>query len=356
MMQPCWNLARVLLPLALASSASGQVLFEDDFENGLGAWTATDRWHVELESDPCGSVWKPFPSGEACARYGLLDQCNHSPIGGGHGRLTSPPIAIPATDGLRRPELRCWYRYEVIEADEGYDCATVQVGTTTLGEELCAQGGGTTSFPAVALWGAMTRDLTAYAGQTVQVSFSFWSDDFYNGGAGFFVDDVWIGLVAGDAFCEGDPASWTANCPCEPALGWHPDDDDGGCINSRGVRAELFGAGTPSLAADDVTLHAAGLKTGATTLLVQGMVLASGVVFGDGYWCLGSPIRRLLFQQASGNRASYPAPGQQPLSALGGAAVGQTVGYQVYYRDPSPTFCTPERWNVSNGLAVTWAP
>ena len=42
------SLGGVLAFLLAAPTASAQVLFEDDFENGLGAWTATGLWRIEL--------------------------------------------------------------------------------------------------------------------------------------------------------------------------------------------------------------------------------------------------------------------------------------------------------------------
>jgi hypothetical protein len=30
--------------------------------------------------------------------------------------------------------------------------------------------------------------------------------------------------------------------------------------------------------------------------------------------------------------------------------------YQAWYRDASPTFCTTNRYNLTNGVAVVWVP
>ena len=351
------SLGGVLAFLLAAPTASAQVLFEDDFENGLGAWTATGLWRIELESDPCGSSFLPFPSGDACARCGSPTSCNHFPLGG-QGNLTTPTVAIPPLDGLRRPVVRYLYRYDISEFDKGWDCASIRVGATVLGEVWCSEDSGQTAYPPLATWGVGTRDLSAYAGQSIGVTFQFEADTFHNAGPGFLIDDVWLGLVAGTPFCGADTNSFPTPpiCPCLVSYDPRPTDDLGGCINSRGLRGDLFAEGLPSIASDSVAIHVAGIKANTTALLVQGTPSATGFTFGDGAWCLGIPIRRLLFQQAVQGKLRFPGPGQASLSVLGGVTPGQTVGYQVYYRDQSPTHCTPDRWNVTNGFEVTWAP
>jgi hypothetical protein len=57
-----------------------------------------------------------------------------------------------------------------------------------------------------------------------------------------------------------------------------------------------------------------------------------------------------------------PHPGDLSITARSAAAgdpipPGATRFYQVYYRDPSGTFCPNppgNTWNVSSGLRITW--
>jgi len=37
-------------------------------------------------------------------------------------------------------------------------------------------------------------------------------------------------------------------------------------------------------------------------------------------------------------------------------ALGATRSYQVWYRNPDPTWCTSGTFNLSNGWTVTWTP
>jgi hypothetical protein len=59
---------------------------------------------------------------------------------------------------------------------------------------------------------------------------------------------------------------------------------------------------------------------------------------------------------------SFPPPGALSISARSAAlgdpiASGSTRSYQVYYRDPSGTFCPNppgNTWNASNAQRVLW--
>jgi hypothetical protein len=54
--------------------------------------------------------------------------------------------------------------------------------------------------------------------------------------------------------------------------------------------------------------------------------------------------------------ASFPGPGDPPLSVLGGVpAAGATRYYQVVYRDPG-SYCTSATFNYSNGYRLIWTP
>jgi hypothetical protein len=74
-------------------------------------------------------------------------------------------------------------------------------------------------------------------------------------------------------------------------------------------------------------------------------------------------LKRMFLQSAgAGGFVAMPDHGDPTITARS-AALGDPIGagttryYQVYYRDPDPTFCPPpsgSTWNVSSGLAVQW--
>jgi hypothetical protein len=87
-----------------------------------------------------------------------------------------------------------------------------------------------------------------------------------------------------------------------------------------------------------------------------------GVSFGDGLRCAGGALKRLYVKNAVGGVASAPAPGDPSITArsaqLGDTiAPGTTRSYQVYYRDPSLSFCPApagNTWNVSSATRILW--
>jgi hypothetical protein len=157
------------------------------------------------------------------------------------------------------------------------------------------------------------------------------------------------------AFCFGD-GSATA-CPCaNSGLPSH------GCDNSAVTGGALLDA-SGSAMADTVVLHALGELPSALSIFLQGNAqLGSPAFFGDGLRCVGGSLKRLYVTHASGGSASAPSPGDPSIKTRS-AALGDPITpgtsryYQVYYRDPSPTFCPPpqgDTFNVGNALRVLW--
>jgi hypothetical protein len=114
---------------------------------------------------------------------------------------------------------------------------------------------------------------------------------------------------------------------------------------------------------DTLLLHTAGELPSALSIFLQGNVqLASPVFFGDGLRCIGGSLKRLYVKHASGGSASAPSPGDPSIktrsATLGDPiAPGTSRYYQVYYRDPSLTFCPRpqgDTFNVGNALRVLW--
>jgi hypothetical protein len=159
-------------------------------------------------------------------------------------------------------------------------------------------------------------------------------------------------------FCFGDGTS--AACPCgNSGASGH------GCQNSSSTGGALLAvAGAPSLSADTLSFTASGERPTAFTIFLQGNLEIAPVPFGDGLRCAGGTLKRLYSHSASGGTVSAPQGADLPVSVRS-AALGDTIPsgairiYQVYYRDPNPTFCPDppgNTFNSSNAYRVTWLP
>lgn len=153
------------------------------------------------------------------------------------------------------------------------------------------------------------------------------------------------------AFCAGDGTSVTA-CPCgnSGTIGH-------GCANSVFPTGALLQAtGAPGLGADTLVLSGSAMPN-SSALYFQGTTRVaggSGSPFGDGLRCAGGSVVRLGTKLNTGNGSSYPGGGDLPISIKGLIpGPGAVRTYQVWYRNAA-AFCTPETYNLSNGLSVTW--
>lgn len=161
------------------------------------------------------------------------------------------------------------------------------------------------------------------------------------------------------AFCFGDGSG--PGCPCgNSGVAGH------GCENSASTGGALLTAmGTPSLSADTLVLTSSGERATSFSLFLQGDVnLSSPALFGDGLRCTGGNLKRLYTRNAVAGTVTAPT-GVDPSITTRSAALGDTIPafgtrfYQVYYRDPSPSFCPNppgNTWNISNALSVVWRP
>jgi hypothetical protein len=157
------------------------------------------------------------------------------------------------------------------------------------------------------------------------------------------------------AYCFGDGA--LAACPCA-----NTGASGRGCENSSGTggaRLTSFGTTTP----DTLVLTQQGELATALSIFLQGDVqLATQAPFGDGLRCVGGSLKRLYVKAASAGAVYAPEPGDPSIttrSALLGDSIasGSMRQYQVYYRDPSATFCPSplgSTFNVGNALRVVW--
>jgi hypothetical protein len=160
------------------------------------------------------------------------------------------------------------------------------------------------------------------------------------------------------ASCFGDGTG--VPCPCgNSGLAGH------GCENSSSTGgAHLTASGIPSLASDTLVLTSSAERPTAFSIFLQGSVFITPVVYGDGLRCAGGILKRLYNRNAVGGVVSAPQ-GADPSVSARSATLGDTIPmgatrhYQVYYRDPSTSFCPNppgNTWNVCNALSAVWSP
>lgn len=170
-----------------------------------------------------------------------------------------------------------------------------------------------------------------------------------------FAGRMWNGgvlaTVGGSPFtsyCFGDGAG--APCPCA-----NHGASGRGCSNSQGAGALLWAEGSASIAAGGPVLRGAGVPPGRTALFFQADQAVgggNGASFGDGLRCAGGDVRRIELRQAD---AAGELSTTVDVAARGGAAAGQSLRYQLWYRDPSIGPCG-SGFNLSQGLAIAWLP
>ena len=125
-------------------------------------------------------------------------------------------FVVPAAS--QNPRLRWWQWFHLGNSYNGTDLGDFQISTNngtswqtllSIGGENAASGG----------WTEPSVDLSAYAGQSVQIAFYYQTgDEYHSGGPGWFVDDVTL--------VTGPPVTLTPNVPVgfESGLGdWSVD-------------------------------------------------------------------------------------------------------------------------------------
>ncbi len=160
---------------------TGDLVFNnpETFENGIG------DWHVDA------GTWE---IGDEFAYQGLNAASTY--LGGNYhenvnSRLVSPPVEIPQAG--ETPRLRFWHWYNFAGGDYGQ----VQVKPEGGAWEAISSNYTNTSSSA---WTTPSLDLSAYAGQTVQLGFFFHSE---NAGGGF-EETNWGWSIDSIAIVTGD--------------------------------------------------------------------------------------------------------------------------------------------------------
>jgi hypothetical protein len=166
------------------------------------------------------------------------------------------------------------------------------------------------------------------------------------------LDKVGDREFTGTPLCFGDGSG--ASCPCgnsgKTAIG---------CQNSAGTGGSWLSA-TGAVNPDTIVLHVAGELPSAFSVFLQGNSVVGPFVYGDGLRCAGGTLRRLYAKHASNGAVAAPEAGDPSITtrsaALGVPIVpGGRRYYQVFYRDPSATFCPQgSTFNVSNAVKIDW--
>jgi hypothetical protein len=159
-----------------------------------------------------------------------------------------------------------------------------------------------------------------------------------------------------NAFCFGDGTDQFCPCYNSGATGH-------GCENSATTGgAQLGVTGAASLSADTVQFTCSGELPTALTIVLQGSSFVFPTDYGDGLRCVAGTLKRLYVKNASAGSVTVPQGGDASISARSSSLgdplfYGASRVYQVYYRDPSPSFCTSPiggAFNVSNAIAIAW--
>jgi hypothetical protein len=132
-------------------------------------------------------------------------------------------------------------------------------------------------------------------------------------------------------------------------------------MNPRG--GLLWANGFASISNDTVHFTVSGLTNPnpALTILLQGTAViwgGMGAPFGDGLRCLSGATMQLYKRNLlCGNREyGFTVPGDLQVSVAGFLSGPGTMYYQVRYRNPIPTFCTPAPFNFTNAYRIVWVP
>ncbi len=160
----------------------------------------------------------------------------------------------------------------------------------------------------------------------------------------------------GISFCFGNGTG--GPCPCGNNGG-----PGRGCANSGAGSTGALLTAAGNTVPDTIVLTAAGERPTALSIFLQGNLrLSPGIPFGDGKRCAGGTLKRLGVNNAVGGVTSYPQAGDPSISARS-AALGDPIPsggiriYQVYYRDPSPTYCPDPpggTFNATQAVQLVW--
>jgi hypothetical protein len=162
----------------------------------------------------------------------------------------------------------------------------------------------------------------------------------------FLADDMRVTPLASAAttLCFGDGSS--GPCPCG-----NSGQPGAGCANSTGLGAFMSATGTGSVSSDDLVLSTGGMPPSKSAVGFWSATILAPAPFHDGRRCVFAPIRRLPLLTSDANGTVVYGPG---LATSQGFVAGTTIGFQVWYRDPTGPCGTTS--NISSAVQVQFAP
>jgi murein DD-endopeptidase MepM/ murein hydrolase activator NlpD len=151
--------------------------FNDGMESGTGNWHFSGLWNRLNGSAEAHS-------GSYSWYYGDAIEGDYADGAPNTGDLTLRSITIPGSGYA----LRFWYRYQTESAERVWDQRWVQISTDGSSYVNLVQLKDDVSD----YWLQSTLDLSAYAGQTIQIRFHFETlDDLFNAeNEGWYIDDI----------------------------------------------------------------------------------------------------------------------------------------------------------------------
>jgi hypothetical protein len=137
-----------------------------------------------------------------------------------------------------------------------------------------------------------------------------------------------------------------------------------GCANSSfPAGASLIATGNAVDNAGDTLVLTCSNIPGPGLFLQANGLSGPFINFNDGILCAAVGIIRMGVVFPTGGVASYPGgltPNPIHIAGapvlLGGTPTAATKHYQCWYRDITVGFCNTAGHNMSNGVAVVWAP
>jgi len=116
--------------------------------------------------------------------------------------------------------------------------------------------------------------------------------------------------------------------------------------------AAISASGSASVAANDLTLHAAAVPAGQFGLAFHGAAQVQQP-FGEGFRCVATNVVRIQPAAQADASGAFTSALDTTTSAGSGISAGVTRHFQVWYRD---TAGGPSGFNLSNGLSVSFVP
>ena len=288
----------------------------------------------------------------------LLSISTTDPLGfyqhfiGGDTSLSINPAAFPAFPEL---EYDSWVTIGSEDNTNGNQLITIGIdyGPWNSAGALETDNGGWFCIPDVpqnfpdAAGRVLIAQLSVTYGETIEGTVQLQGKDALGQTTTNLDQYFFIPTGAGGAeYCTGDGADGLS-CPCGNSS------TSGGCTNGTGNGAHLFGVGSTSIAAGNLTLTGVGLDPGKPGLYFQGnnrVAAGAGVHFGDGLRCAGGAVIRLQVRMANDKGESQTTVS---IAEKGMVQPGDVKRYQLWYRNPDTTVCG-SGFNLSNGYELTW--